>query len=46
MAAFEHGDAGAQPSRFARHGEAGKAGADHADIDVEIERQPRAASFG
>ena len=42
MAALEHGDAGPEPCRFARHGEAGKAGADHADIDIEIEGQPRA----
>ena len=42
VAAFQHGDAGAEPCRFARHGEAGKSGADDADIDIEVEGQPRA----
>ena len=41
MPAFEHGDAGAQPRRLQRHRQPGKAGADHADIDIEIEGQPR-----
>jgi hypothetical protein len=35
---FEDGDAGAKPRRLQRNGEAGKPGADHADIDVQIER--------
>ena len=40
--AFQHGDTGAKARGLQRHGEAGKAGPDHADIDVEIERQTRA----
>ena len=43
MPAFEHGDAGAEPRRLQRHRQAGKPGADHADIDIEIERQPLSA---
>ena len=42
MPAFEHGDAGAEPRRLQRHRQPGKPGADHADIDIQIERQPRA----
>ena len=42
MAALEHRDAGAEPRRLQRHREAGKPRPDHADIDIQIERQPRA----
>ena len=42
MPAFEHGDAGAKPRRLPRHREAGKPRPDHADIDIQVERQPRA----
>ena len=42
MPAFEHGDAGAEARRLQRHRQAGKAGADDADIDVQVERQARA----
>ncbi len=46
MPAFEHGDAGAHPRRFQRHRQSGKAGADDADIDVEVEGKPRALTQG
>ena len=42
VAAFEHGDARPQPGRFQRDGQARKPRADDADIDVEVEGQPRA----
>ena len=42
MPPFEHGDAGAEPRRLQRHRQPGKPGADHADVDIQIERQPRA----
>ncbi len=42
MPAFENRDAGAEPRRFQRYREAGEPGPDHTDIDVHIERQPRA----
>ena len=37
MPAFENRDAGAKPRGLQRDGEAGKPGADDADIDVEVE---------
>src|SRR6266404_3613799 len=42
--AFENGDAGAQPRGLQRRREAGKPRPDHADIDIQIERKPRALS--
>ena len=42
MAALEHRDAGPEPGRLQRDGESGKPGPDHADVGIEIERQPRA----
>ena len=42
MLAFQHRDAHAAPRGFPRRGEAREAAADHADIDIEIERQCRA----
>jgi hypothetical protein len=42
MPAFEHGDAGAEARRLQRYRETGKARPDHADIDIEVERQARA----
>ena len=39
VAAFEHGNAGAETRGLQRHGQAGKPGPDHADIDIEVERQ-------
>ena len=42
MPAFEHRDAGAEPRGLQRHRQAGKPRADHADVDIQIERQPRA----
>jgi len=44
VAAFENGDAGAKPCGLQRHREAGKPGADDADIDIQIERKPQALS--
>ena len=40
--AFENGDAGTKPRRLERNRETGEPCPDHADIDVEVERQPRA----
>ena len=42
MAAFQHRDAGAKPRGLQRHRQPGKPRPDHADIDIEVERQPRA----
>ena len=42
MPAFEHGDAGAEARGLQRHRQAGKPRADHADVDIEVERQARA----
>lgn len=39
MAALEHGDAGAKTRGFPCHRQSGKSGADHANIDIEVERQ-------
>ena len=44
MAAFEHRDAGAKPGRLQRDRQPGKPGPDHADVDIEIKRQPRAVT--
>jgi len=40
--ALEHRDARAQPRGLQRHCEAGQAGTDNADIDIQIERQAQA----
>jgi hypothetical protein len=40
--AFEHRDAGAEARGLQRHRQSGKPGADHADVDVQVERKPRA----
>ncbi len=42
MPALQHGDAGAEARRLQRNGQSGESGPDHADVGVEIERQPRA----
>ena len=42
VAALKHGDAGAEPCGLQRHCEAGQPRPDHADIDIQIERKPRA----
>ena len=42
MPAFEHGNAGAEARGLQRHRETGKTGPDHADIDIQVERQTRA----
>src|SRR4029077_19294696 len=39
--AFENGDAGAEPRRLEPDRQAGKAGADDTDVNVQIERKPR-----
>ncbi len=42
MAAFEHGNAGAEARGLPRHRQAGEPGPHHANIDVHVERKTRA----
>jgi hypothetical protein len=40
MPALEHGDAGAHARRLKRNRQPGETGADDANIDIEVEREP------
>ena len=45
MAAFQHHDAGAETRRLQRDREAGKPRADHANVGIQVESQPRAGGI-